>query len=103
MNQMFLSTLKPVIILVVPLVYIAILVVIDKMLVRDISKETLENWHNNPAYWKNDAIYRNPADPRLFPPKKIKAMGWTINVANRWSIASLVFLLVLIFTGILFI
>ncbi|TCN53922.1 DUF5808 domain-containing protein [Flavobacterium circumlabens] len=27
-------------------------------------------------------FYYNPKDKRLFPPKRIKQLGWTINFAN---------------------
>ncbi|MDY0988872.1 DUF5808 domain-containing protein [Flavobacterium sp. CFBP9031] len=31
-------------------------------------------------------FYFNPKDERLFPPKRIKQMGWTINFANPHSV-----------------
>ncbi|RYD55459.1 MAG: hypothetical protein EOP56_15830 [Sphingobacteriales bacterium] len=48
-------------------------------------KETLRKWHEDPANWKG-SIYHNPSDPRMLPPKKTKAMGWTINTANKRSV-----------------
>lgn len=49
------------------------------------SKETLEKWHKDPNNWKWGSFYYNKEDNRLFPPKRIAWMGWTINFAN-WKI-----------------
>jgi uncharacterized membrane protein len=65
------------------------------------SKEVLEEWRKNDSYWKCGVFYYNPHDERIFPPKRIAWMGWTVNFANSKSIASLllfiVFLLFMIF------
>ena len=50
------------------------------------SKETLEKWHKDPKNWKLGNFYYNKEDKRIFPPKRIAWMGWTINFANRNSI-----------------
>lgn len=44
--------------------------------------------------WKWGIFYYNPADKRLFPPKRLPWMGWTVNFANWKSV--FVFLLILI-------
>jgi len=41
---------------------------------------------NNPHNWIWGIFYYNPKDNRLFPPKRIKEMGWTINFANPNSV-----------------
>jgi hypothetical protein len=56
-------------------------------------KETKEQWRTNPDNWKWGIFYYNKEDKRLLPPKIFKAMGWTINWANPYSI---LFMLVLI-------
>ena len=56
------------------------------------SKETLEKWHKDPANWKWGSFYYNKEDNRLFPPKRIAWMGWTINFANWKSIGAFVLL-----------
>jgi uncharacterized membrane protein len=33
--------------------------------------------------WKWGIFYYNPADPRVWLPKRIPAMGWTLNFAHR--------------------
>ncbi|QSB27747.1 DUF5808 domain-containing protein [Flavobacterium sp. CLA17] len=50
------------------------------------SKETKNEWHHDPKNWKWRIFYYNPKDKRLFPPKRIKQLGWTINFANPNSI-----------------
>ena len=56
------------------------------------SLETLEKWHKDPANWKWGSFYYNKEDNRLFPPKRIAWMGWTINFANWKSILAFVIL-----------
>jgi uncharacterized membrane protein len=58
------------------------------------SKEILDNWHEDPNNWKFGGIYYNKEDKRIFPPKRVKWMGWTVNFANTKSV--LVFALVMI-------
>ena len=60
------------------------------------SKETLEKWHKDPNNWGFGGIYYNKEDKRIFPPKRVKWMGWTVNFANPKSI--LVFIMVIIVT-----
>ncbi|MFB9077580.1 hypothetical protein ACFFLS_01265 [Flavobacterium procerum] len=50
------------------------------------SEEEKNNWHNNPENWVWGIFYYNPKDERMFPPKKIKEFGWTINFANPNSV-----------------
>ena len=38
------------------------------------------------AYWKLGIFYFNPKDKRIFPPKRMKGLAWTINFANPWSV-----------------
>jgi uncharacterized membrane protein len=49
--------------------------------------ETLKKWHSDPDNWVWGIFYFNKADPRILPPKRNEAMGWTVNFANPWSIA----------------
>ena len=41
---------------------------------------------NNPDHWFLGLFYFNKNDQRLFPPKRFKYLGWTINFANPYSI-----------------
>jgi uncharacterized membrane protein len=50
-------------------------------------------WQQDPANWKWGIFYFNKSDHRIFPPKRIKEMGWTINFANPYVIVVL-FLLI---------
>jgi len=54
------------------------------------TKETLEKWHKDPNNWKWGWAYYNKEDKRIFPPKKNKFLGWTVNFANPISIIALV-------------
>lgn len=60
------------------------------------TNETLEMWHKDPNNWKWGFIYFNKKDKRIFPPKKIKSLGWTVNFANPLSILPLVVLVVVV-------
>ena len=60
-------------------------------------KETLRRWHNDPSNWKWGMLYYNKEDKRLFPPKRIPMMGWTINFANKRSVVAMAVLILAIF------
>lgn len=49
------------------------------------------------SHWKWGLFYFNKEDKRIFPPKRIPWMGWTVNFANPKSI--LAFLIMLAFFG----
>jgi uncharacterized membrane protein len=59
------------------------------------TKETLENWHNDPHNWKWGIFYFNRRDKRIFPPKRDKYAGWTVNFANPYSILAIIVLIIL--------
>ena len=58
-------------------------------------KEILDEWHNDQSNWKGGIFYFNKRDKRLFPPKRNKSLGWTVNFANPISILALVTLIIL--------
>jgi uncharacterized membrane protein len=47
---------------------------------------TLDTWHDDPNNWYLGVLYFNPKDKRIFPPKRVKGLGWTINFGNPYSI-----------------
>jgi uncharacterized membrane protein len=53
------------------------------------TKEILDNWHKDANNWKLGIFYFNKQDKRIFPPKRIKQFGWTVNFANPLSIFAL--------------
>jgi uncharacterized membrane protein len=61
------------------------------------SKETLNEWHKDPSNWKWGILYFNKNDKRIFPPKRIKELGWTVNFANPISIFVLIAIILLFF------
>lgn len=46
--------------------------------------------------WKWGIFYFNKKDKRIFPPKKDKYAGWTVNFANPYSIATVIILIALL-------
>ncbi|WP_343615501.1 DUF5808 domain-containing protein [Flavobacterium sp.] len=61
------------------------------------TEEEKNNWQNDPNNWLWGIFYYNPKDKRIFPPKRIKELGWTINFANPNSVFfCVVFILILI-------
>ena len=59
-----------------------------------------DQWHSDPENWVWEMFYFNPKDDRLFPPKRIKEMGWTINFGNPNSVfLFLIILCIIIFLG----
>jgi uncharacterized membrane protein len=66
------------------------------------NKETREKWHKDPKNWKFGGIYYNKEDNRIFPPKRIAWMGWTINFANLKSIIAFLILFGIVLTILLF-
>lgn len=57
------------------------------------AQQKYDEWHADPNNWKLGIFYFNPKDPRIMPPKKIKAMGWTVNFANPVSILIMIVLI----------
>lgn len=53
------------------------------------NKEVYNQWHNDPGNWKMGVFYYNKLDKRLFPPKRMKWGGWTVNFANPYSLLCL--------------
>ena len=61
------------------------------------SEETKRRWNQDANNWIWGLFYYNKEDKRIFPPKRIAWMGWTINFANPISVSAflIVFLLIL--------
>lgn len=57
------------------------------------SQEKQDQWNKDPKNWKWGVFYYNKEDNRIFPPKRIPWMGWTINFANIKSIFAFVLML----------
>ena len=57
-------------------------------------KKKSEKWFNDKKNWKAGIFYFNPADKRIFPPKRF-GIGWTINFGNPVSIAVFIALIIL--------
>ncbi len=59
--------------------------------------EQKEAWSKDSKYWKWGIFYYNPEDKRIFPPKRNRYLGWTINFANLYSILAMLALIVIVF------
>jgi len=59
------------------------------------NQEDFDNWHNDPNNWKWGIFYFNKEDKRLFPRKRNRYFGWTINFANPVSILAIIVLVIL--------
>lgn len=57
------------------------------------SNEEQDENRDDPSNWIWGIFYFNPKDKRIFPPKKDKYAGWTINFANPVSIGAMIALL----------
>ena len=56
------------------------------------------NESNNP--YKFGIFYYDPNDKRVFVPKRIKYLGWTLNFANPISYAIMAIIIVIIFFAV---
>ncbi len=61
-----------------------------------------EQWRKDPKNWKYGLFYYNPEDKRIFPRKRIREMGWTVNFAQKWSVFVFVLIMVLAFLAVLY-
>ncbi|HRI61286.1 MAG TPA: DUF5808 domain-containing protein [Saprospiraceae bacterium] len=59
-------------------------------------KEILQQWHDDPSNWRWGIFYYNKKDKRIFPPKRIQSLGWTVNFANPYSYLGFLVLFILI-------
>jgi uncharacterized membrane protein len=51
---------------------------------------------DNEDNWKFGIFYYNKDDKRLFPPKRNKFLGWTVNFANPYSILAMILAIALV-------
>jgi uncharacterized membrane protein len=64
------------------------------------NQELYDKWHKDPENWKAGIFYYNPEDKRMFPPKRIAGMGWTINFANPYSLLAYALMFLIVFAAI---
>lgn len=62
------------------------------------NKELKEIWRQDPDNWKVGFFYFNKEDKRIFPQKRTKELGWTINFANPKSILAFALILGVVFS-----
>ncbi len=54
-------------------------------------------WRYDPSNWIWGIFYFNKKDKRIFPPKRSRMMGLTINFANPYSIGAFVAIIIPLF------
>lgn len=55
----------------------------------------MEELDKDPSNWILGFFYFNKKDKRIFPPKRLSLLGWTINFANPFSIMTFVAIILL--------
>ena len=65
-------------------------------------KEIYDEWHNDSSNWRMGIFYFNKKDKRIFPPKRIKYLGWTVNFANPYSVLTIVAVIILFIAIVVF-
>ena len=63
-------------------------------------KDKYDEWHKDPKNWILGVIYYNKEDKRIFPPKRFKGLGWTVNFAHPASIFVFIFILLAVLVAI---
>jgi len=56
----------------------------------------MNQWQDYPSNWKLGIFYFNKEDKRIFPPKRMPGLGWTVNFANPYSLLALLGIIILI-------
>jgi len=52
-----------------------------------------DRFHANPANWKLGIFYFCRTDPRIVVPKRIRGLGWTLNLARPLALPFLIYLI----------
>ncbi len=60
------------------------------------TRDELNKENSDPSYWIWGIFYFNKNDKRIFPPKRDKYAGWTVNFANPFSILAIIVLIILL-------
>lgn len=55
---------------------------------------------DNENNWKFGIFYYNKDDKRLFPPKRNKFLGWTVNIANPYSVLAMLLAITLLILAV---
>ncbi|MEP6627386.1 MAG: DUF5808 domain-containing protein [Ginsengibacter sp.] len=58
--------------------------------------DELDKENSDPSNWIWGIFYFNKKDKRIFPPKRDRYAGWTVNFANPYSILAIIILIILL-------
>src|SRR4051812_18614150 len=56
------------------------------------TRKTMAELHADPRHWKLAIFYVCREDPRVLVPKRIRGLGWTVNLARPATYFAVVFL-----------
>ena len=72
--------------LIIAIILLAVVFAVLEFLHIIVIKRGRTRIETEPNYWKWGVFYFNPNDPRIFVPKRIEWLGWTLNFAQPVSI-----------------
>ena len=86
--------------LLIAIILLAVVFAVLEFLHIIVIKRGTTRIETEPNYWKWGVFYFNPNDPRIFVPKRIEWLGWTLNFAQPVSIIIIggVFVLIILRT-----
>jgi uncharacterized membrane protein len=89
--------------LIIAIILLAVVFAVLEFLHIIVIKRGRTKIETEPNYWKWGIFYYNPNDPRIFVPKRIKWLGWTLNFAQPVSIIITAGVIVLIMLRMIYI
>ena len=72
--------------LIIAVILLAVVFAVLEFLHIIVIKRGRTRIETEPNDWKWGVVYFNPNDPRIFVPKRIEWLGWTLNFAQPASI-----------------
>ena len=73
--------------------------VTDDTPIHPMPNHPFDHFRSDPSYWKLGIFYFCPADHRLIVPKRMRALGWTLNFARPLALPYLGFMLAAVYGG----
>jgi len=72
--------------LIIAIILLAVVFAVLEFLQIIVIKRGRTRIETEPNDWKWGVVYFNPNDPRIFVPKRIEWLGWTLNFAQPVSV-----------------
>ena len=87
--------------ILISIIVLAALHLISELMHFFMSKKWKATPGNEPDYWIWGMIYFNPDDPRIFVPKRVEWLGWTLNFGQPMAIVFTIITIAVIVIGML--